>query len=253
MPKEVEPIRTPEEAWNMAVDEKELMLYTVNRFMKGSRPSWYRWEPDLWRQELESIGWEAFYNACLYWDPSRGRLSTYAVPTIQRRLSRHLQRTIRAGGNSRVRGKHSEITEKFPSIFSLGDLEGEQRDRLGEYDEVWSYEDVTPPVWSDLVDNSFEDRVIDEADGERFLTQVETVVDGMSEPHRTVFRLVHLEDPSHDRSQYSLARGSGSTLREVGSRLGIDKSRVGIILDEAEEYVRFQLEAKGGRDAKDSR
>jgi hypothetical protein len=228
--KTLKPLRTTEEAWNLALENRGLLYRYLHRFVNRSRLEWY--SQDALEQELESYAWEGFYNACLYWDPNKGTLATYSYPAITNFLVRAIIKLGRMGGNY--------IGMKKGSGVFLNSIEGEDdwhrminggaQDPLRE--EASGIADSLPQPWmASTEDNSFEDQVIDSIEHERLVKALMATIPKMGEPYVTMVKLKFSDPPK--------------TLQEVADATGYSRAWVAEKLTEAFEFLGHQLAAQG--------
>ena len=136
------PIREPEEAWALAVENSGLVYSVLFRFINNhDNLVWYRGN-DL-QAEIESFAWEGMYNACLLWDSSKGTLSTYAVPAIYNTMLHALDKLIKMGGNQKGGGNVKLKYDKTPPIFSLEGLTEKKNEDL-DMDGINTFSDALP-------------------------------------------------------------------------------------------------------------
>lgn len=234
-------VRTDQEAWDMALDNKYLMYQVLNKYVRSHSLPWYAGKDLL--AELESFAWEGFFDACRRWDESKGfTLSTYAYPSITNALNARMKVLERMGTSMAGGYKKGEKVErpKLSSLDKLDEVNAKQRDE--ENRNVLS--DLNPQPWYEP-QPSMEDAVVDAIEQEALIASVHKILSTMQEPYATVFRDTYITEPTHERRPGGISLGSGLTLKEIGSKYGRDTTWVKGILDEAVEYIRHRLKAEG--------
>jgi DNA-directed RNA polymerase specialized sigma24 family protein len=228
--------RSDEAAWSMALNNQGLLYSILFEILRTVHVPWYPGE-NL-RPELEGLMWERFYKACKVWDPARSRFTTYVVPALRNAAYEGIRQVSRMGGN--VKGSFGGAMKPPPidSIDQSPTLTGDD----GGASEV-SFEDLYQP-WGPGAEE-FEDRLVNELYARDVLEAVQEIVSRMSEPHRQVFELIHLVEPSDVVREVNSRRGKGLTLDETAAKLERSNAFVWSTLREAEEYVRLQLRARG--------
>lgn len=237
-----EPMRSSDEAWQIVLDNKGLLISIVNRFMKDRYLAWYSQE--AFRDELDSIAYEAFHRAALEWDPDRGSLATYTFPVIWNDLQDWLNRSIKMGGNYRSGGGKATKTEGYVKVFSLQDY--------GSNDEstVFNHiEEELPNIFQlETEDNTFEDDLLDRLYEEQFFKDLEEILGEMDMEHEDIFRAVHPigEGVRENPKLAAISKaGGGLSIAETAKLVGRNKKYVTRLLEEAREYVVFQLMKRG--------
>lgn len=236
------PVREPEEAWELALANKGLVMSQLFKFLNShDNLVWYKGD-DL-RAELESVAWEGMYNACLLWEPSKGRLSTYAVPAIRNTMLQALDKLMKMGGNQKGGQLVKLKYEVTPPVFSLDSM-SEARAKNFDAETVNSYADEIPQPWQDT--ETDEEKLLTRLDNERMAKKIEELTDRMPEPHQSVFRLMALTPDD------GLSPGRGQRIRY--SAMGIRKAclilhyaddKVRDLWLEALDWMELQLEAAG--------
>jgi RNA polymerase sigma factor (sigma-70 family) len=231
-------LRTNAEAWALSLENKALVYRQLYKYVNAKSLNWYRGD-DL-RIELESYAWEGMLEACRRWDPALGKLSTYAVPTINNYLVRGMNILAKMGGNVKsggsIKGAHAKMeTPWVDSLEQWQETQAEQQDGQGGR----GLAETMPQPWQDP-DNTFEDDIVGDIGDSQVTQRIKEIVDQMPEPHRTAFQLMHFTEPTHDKKPHAL--GSGLTLKEISEIMGRDTTIVRKWLLEAEEYIRHQLD-----------
>lgn len=240
-----EGLRTWQEAWDLALDHKGIMYQLLYAYVRKHSLPWYQGE-DL-QAELESYAWEGFFDACRKWDASKGyTLSTYAYPAITNAMNARMKVLSRMG--SSMQGHNTKGQGQLPRPH-LESVQAEDEKKASRYidDENrdgHSLTDVYPQPWSEH-EPLMEDVVVDAIHQAGRVAEIVRIVDAMSEPHKTVFQLMFLTEPTHDRpANGGRGLGSGYTLRETADHFGRSTTWAKEVLDEAIEYIRYHLDAE---------
>lgn len=234
-------IRSYTEAWDLALDHKGIMYQLLYAYVRKHSLPWYQGE-DL-QKELESYAWEGFFDACRKWDPTKGyTLSTYAYPAVRNALNARMKVLERMGtsmiGHNQTKGE----VHKRPYLESIQREDERKASRNeGELSDSANIADLTPQPWMDF-EPLMEDAVVDAIDQAEKVQRIARIVEGMSEPHKTIFESMFFSDPTHERAKRSI--GAGLTLKEAASEFGRSTTWAREILDEAIEYIRHHLEAE---------
>lgn len=235
-------LRTNEEAWDLALDNKNLMFKVLNAYVSKHSLPYYKGE--ALRTELESFAWEGFFDACKSWDETKGfQLSTYAYPSITNALNTRMKVLERMGSSMQGHYTKGEKGER-PRLSSLEGIDKVYASKVGAIDAVDSIADLKPNPMQEP-EPSMEDVIVNSIYQEELMHKIRAIVKGMSEPHATVFTLAFLTEPTHDRSRYSVSVTTGWTTREIAEKHRQSTSWVKSILDEAIEYIRLHLEQEG--------
>jgi RNA polymerase sigma factor (sigma-70 family) len=247
--REVDPMtneRTIQEAWNMAQENKGLMYRALGRFVYKYSLPWYSRE-EL-QVELESYAWEAMFKACLKWDESKGKLSTYAIKSVNNMLYDKYNLL-----------KNMGITHvNRDNAVWMDDLDAESKDYEDE-DTDQDIRDYTPQPWQSK-DKSVEELILESNLG----NEIENILGQMSEPHASILRLAY--DLGRDETPFSFRVESSSisggdaltrnpngrgrkgkylSVGEIGEQLGLATWKTKILLHEAENVLRDQLKEAG--------
>lgn len=238
-PKTLVPAREPDEAWAMAVENTGLVMSELYRFLNTHHVAWYS-GPEL-QAELESHAWEGMYQACLLWDENKGKLSTYAVPSIRHSLLRALDRLMRMGGNNKGGGKREgPLPDSPPKVYSLEAMTEAAKQKY-DAEAFDSLGDFIPQPWQDQEDEEAD--LIDRLDDERLLSLIRELAEHMPEPHRTVFKTIMLSDHPARKGR-SFTRGAMSMKKAV-SILHKKDTTIQRLYLESIEWMRNQLSARG--------
>lgn len=232
------PMRSNDEAWELAVEHSDLMWSIFNKFLNTHYNVWF--DRKGLSAELESYAWEGMYKACRLWDEDKGALSTYAYPAVERYLLRGYERTLRMGFTAQ--GNYAKGETKDPvSLYSYNYWEEENPEF-----EISSFLDWYRQPWQTDIDNGeFEDDVVIKVDAERLRNKLFPILERMTEPHRSVFEVAHLrerESDPHIAANLNIQHGAQHSYSEIGEILDMPRATVREVLQEAEEFVRFQLE-----------
>jgi len=244
--------RTWQEAWDMALDHKGLMYQLLYAYVRKHSLPWYTGQ-DL-QAELESYAWEGFFDACRKWDESKGyTLSTYAYPAVTNAMNARMKVLERMGTSMQGHNVKGQGTLPRPHLESI---EGEDEKKAKRYIEDESKDghglgDLLKQPWQQW-EPLMEDVVVDAISQAEQVARIRRVVEDMSEPHKTIFELMFLTDPTHERTpRGGRSIGSGYTLKEAAQQFGRSTTWAKEVLDEAIEYIRFQLDALGPDDGVD--
>lgn len=242
--------RTWAEAWDLALDHRGLMYQLLYKYVRTHSLPWYRGE-DL-QKELESYAWESFFEACRKWDESKSKLSVYVYPSVINAMNARMKVLERMGTS--LQGHYAKGTGplatggKRPELSSIQQLDERFAARMMDREEgERSLADIYRQPWQGE-EPSLEDTVIDAVDQAATLDRIKSIVDKMSEPHKQVITLMYFTPPTHDRvlKGKAMGLGSGYTLSEVAKHFRRSTNWAKETLDEALDYIRFQLEAQGG-------
>lgn len=236
------PVREPDEAWAMALENKGLVYHVLLSYLRSQGAiAWYK--DEALRAELESHAWEGMYQACLAWDESKGKLSTYAVPSIHNSIIKAVNKLISMGGNRRGGPGTPGEGMEFPKVFSTEAIDASMQEIL-EAEEINSISDTIPQPWE--AENVFEDDLLDKLDMERTERKVRELAERMPEPHREVFKLMVLgpqQEPIRGQTRKSF--GPSMTQRQASKELHYSLLKVRGLYLEAVEWMGYQLEAAG--------
>jgi len=219
------------------------LLYAYVR--KHSLP-WYK-GADL-QAELESYAWEGFFDACRKYDETKGyTLSTYAYPAVINAMNARMRVLERMGTSMQGHNVKGQGHLPRPYLGSIQEADEKAAERNIDRDQAadgFSLGDVHAQPWQEF-EPLMEDVVVDAIAQAEQVQRIRAVVEKMSEPHKTVFELMFLTDPTHERApRGGRSIGSGLTLKETAERFGRSTTWAKEILDEAIEYVRYQLDAE---------
>jgi RNA polymerase sigma factor (sigma-70 family) len=232
------PLRAPEEAWALAEANSGLVYSILFKFVNShDNLVWYKGD-DL-QAELESFAWEGLYEACLLWDESKGKLSTYAYPSITNSILQALDKLIRMGGNQKGGAQIPLKYKTPPPVFSLDAL-SEAQVREHDMDHITTLMDELPQPWQDT--ELEEDKIIAGLDKERLVKKIYELTEKMPEPHRSVFKLMAL-GPERKSDYAHYIRYPSMGLRETGEILHLPDKKVKKIYEEAVEWMENQLAA----------
>ena len=238
--------RSWQEAWDLALDHKGIMYQLLYKYVRSHGLPFYTGE--ALQKELESFAWEGFFEACRQWDEAKGTLTTYAYPSITNAMDSRMKVLERMGSNMQGHYKKGEgpLTggAPRPKLSSLEQLdERRQADVEMEEGNSRSIADIYTQPWQGE-EPSLEDTVIDAIHQAETVDRIKGIVDSMPDPHKTIFTLMYLTEPTHDRRP-KRGLGSGYTLSEVAKHFRRDTTWARKQLDEALDYIRFQLDAQG--------
>ena len=244
-----EGIRTWQEAWDLALDHKGMLYQLLYAYVRKHSLPFYKGE-DL-QKELESYAWEGFFEACRKWDESKGyTLSTYAYPAVTNAMNARMKVLERMGTS--MQGHYQKGTgplqqaesqrPKLSSLEGLDEMFATQRNLDEGADR--SLADIYRQPWQEQEPNHA-DVVVDAITQAETVGRIREIVSNMSEPHRKVFTLMFLTDPTHER-EIKRGLGTGYTLSEVAKEFGRSTTWAREVLDEALEYIRYQLRADAG-------
>ena len=225
----------------MALDHKGLMYQVLNKYVSNHSLPYYKGQ-DL-MVELESDAWEGFFQACLRWDEAKGTLSTFAYPSIKNALNARMKVLERMGSSMVGHQVEGKIFSR-PALSSLEQLDERRHPEDGIYGFYNSLSDLLPNAMDHSeVEPSMEDAVVERIDQEEKMKAIRAVVEKMDEPYKDIFTLIYLEKPTHDIAKSAESRliGGGWTIREVAKKYRRDTGWVKEILDEAVDYVRYQM------------
>lgn len=239
-----EGVRTWQEAWDMALDHKGIMYQLLYAYVRKHSLPWYSGE-DL-QAELESYAWEGFFDACRKYDESKGyTLTTYAYPAITNAMNARMKVLSRMGSSMQghnVKGQGTLPRPHLESIQGMSEFQGEKNE---EGDAPQNVGELYPQPWSEH-EPLMEDVVVDAIEQADRVQEVARIVEGMSSPHKEVFELMFLRDPTHERRPGGRSLGPGYTLKETAQEFGRSTTWAKEILDEAIEYIRYHLDAGDG-------
>lgn len=236
--------RTWQEAWDLALDHKGIMYQLLYTYVRKHSLPWYT-GPDL-QAELESYAWEGFFDACRKWDEKKGTLTTYAWPAVTNAMNARMKVLERMG--SSMQGHNVKGQGQLPRPY-LESIEHEDEKKANRYIEDDSKDghglgDLIRQPWQQW-EPLMEDEVIDAISQAEQVAKITRIVEGMSEPHKTVFELMFLTSPTHERRPGGRSLAPGYTLKEAAQQFGRSTTWAKETLDEAIEYIRFQLDAEG--------
>jgi len=234
------PIREPEEAWEIAKQNSGLVYSILFKFINNhDNIVWYKGN-DL-QAELESHAWEGMYNACLYWDESKGTLSTYAVPSIQNSMKKALDKLMKMGGNQKGGGQIPLKYKTTPPVFSLDALTEAWQDNSDYPANIEdSFANKIPQPWADL--ETEEEKILESFDKERMVKKIEELAEIMPEPHRSVFKIMAL-GPREEIAYGHYIRYATMGMRKAGKKLHFADRKVKKLYLESLEWMENQLKA----------
>lgn len=236
----------------MALDHKGLMYQLLYAYVRKHSLPWYS-GPDL-QAELESYAWEGFFDACRKFDESKGyTLSTYAYPAVTNAMNARMTVLERMGSTMHghnVKGQGKLPRPHLDSIQAQDEKKARWNTEMGESADGHSLGDLHPQPWQQW-EPLMEDVVVDAIAQAEQVGRIRAIVEGMSEPHKTVFELMFLTDPTHERRPGGRGLSPGYTLKEAAQQFGRSTTWAKETLDEAIEYIRFQLDAEGPDDRVD--
>lgn len=235
--------RTEQEAWDLALDNKAMVMGLLYKYVNSHSLPWYK--GDALQAELESFAWEGMLEACIKWDESKGALSTFAYPCVTNAMNARMKVLMRMG--TKLSGGGFKKGEKGIRPI-LNSLEGHRANAEAE--------EITEPL-EDLGHNAFmpepeplmEDVIIDELRTKALMAKIEKELVALEalgpEPYAQVLRLMYLTEPTHERLNGGRSLGSGLTLEEVGRKLGLSTTTVKTLHDEALYWLQQRLLATG--------
>lgn len=239
-------MRTDQEAWDLALDNKALVMGLIYKYVNSHATDWYKGE-DL-KAELESCAWEGMHEACRKWDPSKGTLSTYAYPAVTNAMNARMKVLMRMG--TKISGGGFKKGEKGvrPYLNSLDGLNALKEKEAFEASGTNAYDSLSESAHNAFMHEPealMEDVIINALTLENLMAIVNKILDQMEEPYATIIRLMYLNAPTHERIEHGRSLGSGLTLEEVATILGKSTTWVRAAHDEALYYLKQRLEAKG--------
>ena len=231
-----EGIRTNEEAWDLALDNRGLMYKILGKYVQSHGLPYYSGE--ALRAELEGPAWEALYHACKHWDEKKATLGTFAWKSVVNGLNARMKVLARMG-SSLQGGNTKGVKMPRPALSSIEGMNARKAETVGNGDLPDNYADTLNQPWA-VEEVSMEDEIIDTIDRLEKVERIKRVVEQMSEPHKTVFTLAYFEEPTHERME-NTSKTSGLTMHEIADRYGRSTTWVKHTLEEATEYIQWQI------------
>lgn len=238
-------MRSEQEAWDLALDNKALVMSLIYKYINSHGTDWYKGD-DL-QAELESFAWEGMHEACLKWDPSKGALSTFAYPCVTNAMNARMKVLMRMG--TKVSGNFKKGEKGIrPYLNSLDSLNALSQERTYEASGTNAYDSLSESTHNAFMPEPealMEDVIINALAQSHLIARVNKILEQMEYPYALVFRLIYMHEPTHQRIEHGRSLGSGLTLEEIAQKMGKSTTWVKTVHDEAIQYIRFRLEAEG--------
>ena len=234
-------LRSEEEAWNLALDNKAMVMGLLYRYVNTHSLPWYR--GDALQAELESFAWEGMLEACIKWDETKGTLSTFAYPCIRNAMNARMKVLQRMG--TKLSGGGFKKGEKGirPMLNSLeGTKANAEDEEIKEPEGISAFMPEPEPLMEDVIVNELSTNAL-MAKIEKELVALEALEPLV--PYAQVLRLMYLTEPTHERLNGGRSLGSGLTLEEVGRELELSTTTVKTLHDEALYWLQQRLRAAG--------
>lgn len=225
---------TRDEAWTEALKHEALVKKLVGRIVSrifDDRVQPVNFSREEITEHLQGAGWEAMLKAVEKFDPghdSAASFETFAHSVLMTDLYRAYSQLTRGKGGIRLARRTAEgkRTDRL-YVHPVASVEGlvESLEQRSGSQETPDPDVALAQAGYQGVDEGFEDELVNTLVEDDLQERLSTVIDGMSEPHRTVV----------------LLRLQGKSQREIGDHFGYTQQWTWKREQEAIEYLRWRM------------